>query len=222
MAGVSNLQRKTRLRSTGLSRSASSSLTRTAYMVPCGAGWPDEEQAKAWLDARGREGYEVYKCWRARCPKWHVQAKPVPVRAVPGARPRRETGFPPKVKLDARKRSGGGEVSKARCEACGTWLGRYGGEIQHRYARGSGGCRSAVVNGTANACVLCLACHRLAEARDEGMRNLGFWIRRGKGREYDPRYVPIARMGASGERETCFLTESGEYSPEPPSMEAVA
>jgi hypothetical protein len=192
---------------------------RTASMLPCGKRYAT--QADAASSPRGtREGAVVRKCQGTACGGWHVTAPPVPVRAVPAAAPRPETGFPRSVKLAARRRAGGGNIEEARCEAGGEWLGRLGGEVQHRYARGMGGCRSAVVNGISNAALLCWHHHRLAEARDEGMREQGFWIRSGKGPEHDPRYVPVMRMLASGERETVYLTESGEYSSEAPRMAA--
>jgi hypothetical protein len=192
---------------------------RTAFMLPCGKRYPTEAEAAS--SPRGmREGAVVRKCRSTACGGFHVTVPPVPVRAVPAAPPRPETGFPLSVRLAARKRSGDGEVDEARCESCGVWLGRYGGEIQHRLARGSGGSRSAVVNGISNAALLCWFHHALAESRDSGMRELGFWIRSGKGPEHDPRYVPMARMLATGERETVYLTEGGTYSHEPPKAAA--
>jgi hypothetical protein len=167
-----------------------------------------------------REGAVVRKCQGMACGGWHVTAPPVPVAAVPAPKSRPETGFPRSVKLAARRRAGGGVIEEARCEAGGEWLGRLGGEVQHRYARGMGGCRSAVVNGISNAALLCLEHHALAESRDSGMRDLGFWIRSGKGPEHDPRYVPIVRMLASGERETVYLTEGGSYAADPPGLAA--
>lgn len=209
---------------TALSRSPQAALTRTTFMVPCGPGWRTEDEAKAWLRARQREGDEVFECFRVNCPKWHVQGKPVPVRAVPSLRPRTETGFPRSVKLAARRRAGGGEACEARCESCGKHLGLHGGQVQHRLARKAGGSRSAIVNGISNAAVLCgtpvSGCHGRAEARDPGMRDLGFWIESGKGREYDPRFIPVTRMLASGERETVFLSEDGSYSHESPKLAA--
>lgn len=184
-------------------------------LLPCGKGWATEAEAKA--SPRGQQdGAVIFACWLSSCPKWHVRSPPVPVKAVPAQRPGRETGFPAAVKLAVRKRAGPGEMDEARCEACGKHLGRYGGEIQHRLARGAGGSRSTIVNGISNAALLCREEHALAESRDEGMRLAGWWIRSGNGPGHDPRFVPVTLMSATGEPVTAWLAEDGTYSSAPP------
>lgn len=132
--------------------------------------------------------------------------------------PRRETGFSRTVKLQVRKRAGGGFVELACCEACGVELGRYGGEIQHRLSRGMGGSTDPVVTSCANAVLLCghgaapirSGCHGACEDR---LRHLsqdgeGFWIEHGNGPDYDPRYVAILLHGA-GSGLPVWLAEDG-------------
>jgi len=85
------------------------------------------------------------------------------------------TGFPPSVKRAVRLRSGLGDIHLAACEACGRWLGRYGGQVQHIRARGTGG-----GNGIENAALLCgtpqSGCHGACERRDARYRAMGFWL----------------------------------------------
>ena len=101
-------------------------------------------------------------------------------------KPRKHTGFSRTVKLACRARAGNGDAEQARCEACGIWLGRYGGEIQHRKARGSGGTSLGVIDSTVNAALLCgsgamrTGCHGLCEDRDEDMKKRGFWLKAGQ------------------------------------------
>lgn len=213
------LKRTARLQAkTTLSRSPQGTALRSP-LLPCGKGWASEEEAAS--SSRGRQlGAVVFVCWLSTCEKWHVRSAPVPVKAVPAVKPGRETGFPAAVKLAVRKRAGLGEVDEARCEACGRHLGRYGGEIQHRLARGAGGSRSTVVNGLANAALLDRDCHSKAEARDEGMRLAGWWIRSGNGPGHDPRFVPVTLASATGERVTVWLAEDGGYAHEPPAAAA--
>ena len=132
-----------------------------------------------------------------------------------------ETGFPRSVKLAVRKRAGDGDPDEARCEACGRWLGHRGGEVQHRAARGSGGCTDEVINGITNAVLLCghgaapirSGCHGKCEDRDEhmAMDAGGFWIRHGTTPEYDPRNVRVMLHGAGGGGITVWLLEDGTY-----------
>jgi hypothetical protein len=131
---------------------------------------------------------------------------------------RRETGFPPRVKLAIRARAGNGDPDDAVCELCPAWLGRHGGEIQHRAARGAGGCRDKVINGPANGALLCRPCHRDCEARDRhlGMDGAGFWILHGTTPEFDPRNVPVMWHARAGSGVTLWLDDRGGYAFAPP------
>jgi len=134
-------------------------------------------------------------------------------------------GFSPRVCLLVRTRAGGGDPHDATCEACGIWLGLHGGQVQHRVARGMGGCSDPVVNGPAGAALLCgtpfTGCHGDCEARHteraKKMARRGFVIRHGKGPDYDPRFVPLILFGGVkrwlSETEACYLHE-------PPAEEA--
>jgi hypothetical protein len=158
--------------------------------------------------AKGAEG-EVPDEACDVCGRWHLH--------VPEVR----TGFSAEVKLLARIRSGHGDVSRAACESCGTRVGRYGGDIQHRLARGRGGSASEVVASLANAAVLCRQCHMKAEARNLAMRDdgAGWWIRTGKGPAFDPRFVPVR---LHGETEPRWLSDSEPvYLESAPALEAV-
>lgn len=109
-------------------------------------------------------------------------------------------GFSAAVRLLVRRRAGRGDEFRALCEGCGRWLGRGSGEFQHRRARGSGGCRDAVINGPANCLLLCRSCHVEAEERrrDLSQDGAGFWIRHGNGPDYDPRFAAVM-LGALGD-----------------------
>jgi len=100
----------------------------------------------------------------------------------PKKRSRSTTGFSPKVKLQVRARAGEGEPKDALCEACGIWLGRYGGQVQHIIGRGMGGCRDEVINSVVNAALLCGTpfdgCHGLATAFNAELGKRGFWLKR--------------------------------------------
>lgn len=139
------------------------------------------------------------------------------VRELPRAErkrtPVRDTGFPARVRLMIRTRAGMGDPDDACCEMCPRWLGRRGGEIQHRAARGAGGCRDSVINGCANGALLCHACHRDCETRDEhlGMDGGGFWIKHGTTPEFDPRNVPVLWQARGASGIILWLGETGEY-----------
>lgn len=137
-------------------------------------------------------------------------------RSAPLARTRRDTGFPRAVKLATRRRAGGGDITAACCEACRTWLGAHGGDIQHRLARGMGGSTSRVINGLANALLLCRSCHQRCEARDPEMETGGFWIRSGNGPDHDPRFVPVLLGLVRGGGTRVWLSETGGYLPHAP------
>jgi 5-methylcytosine-specific restriction enzyme A len=198
-------------------------LKRSAPFLGCGPGWKTREAA---AEAAG-DGQEPFPCPNGACPKWHLPASAAPRPVLsPDAwtRPRRsrpETGFPRAVKLLARTRAGNGDPEEARCECCGKWLGRIGGEIQHRVARGYGGSRSPVINGICNAVLLCgnryEGCHGKAEDRKPEMKDGGFYIPDGKGPGHDPRLVPLRVRGEDGtvlaER---WLTADGQWTTQDP------
>ena len=127
-----------------------------------------------------------------------------------------ETGFPRSVKLAVRKRAGNGDPDMALCEACGKWLGRRHGQVQHRVGRGAGGCRDEVINGPANAALLCgtplVGCHGRATvfAADMGAEDKGFWIGRGTTPEFDPRNVPVKLASPHGSGILVWLAEDGK------------
>lgn len=168
-------------------------MIRRTRLLPCGKRYASELEART--SPRGREpGATVHRCWLRDCEDgWHVRPAPAPARAVPP--PPRVTGFPPQVRRAIRARAGGGVIEAACCENCGKWLGRAGGEIQHRVARGMGGSRSPVVNGTANGGLLCgnryEGCHGACEDRNPEMRERGWRIPGGNSPEHDPRLVPV-------------------------------
>ena len=127
--------------------------------------------------------------------------------------------FTPRVRLLVRKRAGRGDVFEALCEACGAHLGEKGGEFQHRAARGAGGCKDEIVNGPANAVLLCgsgvlrTGCHGACEDRDPhmGMDEAGFWVKHGTTPEFDPRNVAIMLHGAGGGGLVVWLGTDGRY-----------
>src|SRR6185312_17534610 len=127
------------------------------------------------------------------------------------ARTRSDTGFSPKVKLLVRTRAGNGDPDEARCECCGIWLGRYGGQIQHLVARGMGGTSNPVLKTAANAALLCGTAqsgdHGLAESRDREMGAKGFWLPQGT----DPRLVPMMLGGGHGSGVTVWRSADGRY-----------
>jgi hypothetical protein len=134
-------------------------------------------------------------------------------RPAPRVRKKRAapSEFTPKVKLLVRRRAGNGDEFQALCEACGRWLGRDGGEFQHRAARGAGGCRARVINGPANCALMCPECHRKAEARDPrmGMDDAGFWLEHGTTPACDPRNVPIKLASEHGSGILVYLAADG-------------
>lgn len=133
-----------------------------------------------------------------------------PARAAHPQVTPRSTGFPARVKLQVRKRAGDGEAESACCEACGQWLGRYGGQVQHVVARGMGGTSNPVLSTAANGALLCGltpqdpdGCHYLAESRHREMRDRGYWLPQGS----DPRAVPMTlHTGA-----VAWRAEDGSY-----------
>jgi hypothetical protein len=116
------------------------------------------------------------------------------------------------VKLAVRTRAGRGDPDAAHCEATGVWLGRYGGEVQHRDARGIGGTFRPEANSIVNAALLSLEAHRLAESRDREMNARGFWLRNGE----DPALTPVKLRLLDGSELDAWLTPEGGYTFEPP------
>lgn len=114
------------------------------------------------------------------------------------------------VRLAVRKRAGNGSADDAMCEACGIWLGRHGGQVQHIAGRGMGGCRDEVINSAANAALLCGTpfdgCHGLATAFDEEMGARGFWLKRAA----DPRLVPMMLASEHGSGVMVWRAEDGK------------
>lgn len=128
-------------------------------------------------------------------------------RTATRRRPSSQTGFSPAVKLLIRTRAGQGDPENACCEACGRWLGRYGGQCQHIQARQMGGSRHR--NTASNGVLLCgtpqSLCHGLCESRDEGMHAAGFWLRS----DEDPQ--PVMLHDSSGGGVTVRLDDLGNY-----------
>ena len=92
------------------------------------------------------------------------------------------------------------------------YLGQYGGQMQHRVARGAGGSRNPLLGSPSNAVLLCgtpaTGCHGRCEARNAEMHAYGFWLW-----QYEsPLVVPVMLHG----RTLKWLGQDGEYSDEPP------
>lgn len=138
--------------------------------------------------------------------------------------PRRQTGFPDVVKLACRARAGQGDVHNAACEACGEWLGLYGGEVRPRLGHDVGSCAPGVVSGPVNAVLLCggvfpmSGCAGRAWALDPEMEARGFLIRAGSGPRNDPRRVPVMSGGPDAPEITAWLGEDGGYLLTPPDV----
>jgi hypothetical protein len=144
-----------------------------------------------------------------RCPCGAVHARKAPARPLVLPPRPRATGFSARVKLLVRTRAGSGDPEDAACEACGKHLGRLGGQVHHLIDRGMGGCTLAVINGCANAALLCgipqdkKTCHGLATAFDLEIGERGFWLKH----EDDPRLKAMTlHSGARARR-----TEDGQY-----------
>lgn len=133
------------------------------------------------------------------------------------ARPK-DTGFSPAVKLAVRTRAGNGDIDFARCECCAVWLGRYGGQVQHRVARGSGGRGPKApwwINAIVNAALLCgtsfTGCHGRAERREDDMEAMGFWLES----TANPALESLMLHGDQG-GVTVWLAADGSYAYEAP------
>ena len=111
---------------------------------------------------------------------------------------------------------------KRHCEACGIWLGKYEGQIQHVVARGMGGTSNPVLSTAANGALLCgtpddkSTCHGLAEDRDPEMKAKGFWLPQGT----DPRLAPMMLHSRHGSGMSVWRSETGEYLYERPAVAA--
>lgn len=152
---------------------------RAARMRLCGKAYASPADAGRSKAMRAPGAELVTGCpW---CGGVHVRA-PRAVPALPAPR-RAPAGFPARVKLAVRARAGSGDPDAAACEACGAHLGRHGGQVHHLAGRGMGGSKAAVINGPANAALLCgdplRGCHGLATALEAGIGARGFWLSRG-------------------------------------------
>jgi hypothetical protein len=171
-------------------------------------------------------GKEARKC--QYCPGWHLfpvrtGLERKPAERAPGAasqprKPARDTGFPPRAKLLIRTRAGNGDPGNACCEACGTWCGEHGGQIQHIYARGKGGTTDPLYSSAANGALICgtpsSGCHGLCENRDPHMNEAGFWRER-NGKE-KPGDYPVMLHSQHGSGMTVWLLPDGTYGYEAP------
>jgi hypothetical protein len=143
-------------------------------------------------------------------------------RSRTARKPPRDTGFSQKVKLLVRTRAGNGDPEKAQCEACGIWLGRYGGQVQHVVARGMGGTSNPVLSTAVNAALLCgnpldrSTCHGLAESRDPEIGAKGFWLPQGS----DPRLEPMMLHSGHGSGVLVWRGTDGSYLFEAPEAAA--
>lgn len=170
----------------------------------CGKAYASVDEAE-----RSKAGQKPGAVIDTRCPNGdiHVRQAPSPPPVLP-ARPR-ATGFSARVKLAIRVRAGNGDADAAACESCGRHLGRHGGQVHHLIGRGMGGSALAVVNGCANAALLCgtpqdkATCHGLATAFDAEIGARGFWL----GHAADPRLEPMTLH--TGRR--ALRTEDGRY-----------
>lgn len=192
-------------------------LTRSAFKSGTPActsghrGFPDEGAARAGK----KDATDFYRC--SLCGLWHgVRSLSGGERGKGGRSPqkpaqRRETGFSAAVKLATRTRAGSGDPEQACCEACSACLGRYGGQVQHRLARGMGGSSDEATAAITNAALLCgtpqSLCHGLCERRDPHMHGAGFWLTSGQ----DPACEPILLAGRDGGIRV-WLTSFGSYS----------
>jgi hypothetical protein len=142
------------------------------------------------------------------CPCGALHAWPPPAAASPLLAARRPaTGFPLRVKLLVRARAGFGDIEDAMCEACGVRLGREWGQVHHVCDRGMGGCTLPVVNGPANAALLCgtplTGCHGLVTAFDPELGRRGYWLSQAA----DPRLHKMILHGGI----EAWRTEDGRY-----------
>jgi hypothetical protein len=191
------------------------SLTQRTEMRRCGRRYKTEVDAALSKGALVG-GKTPFECPLPGCGGWHLrEAMPGEPRGL-ARKVQADTGFPPAVKLAIRARAGDGDPDNAVCEACGVWLGRYGGEIQHIIARGSGGTSLPEIGSVVNGCLLCgcaalrTGCHGRCEKRDPEMNERGFWRLHGE----RPGTTPLEMHGRDGGF-TRWLTPDGHYSTTP-------
>ena len=210
-------------------------------ILQCGKPYATEAEALR-SKAGQRPGVLVELCWAGG--HFHITTPPCitasragispaaesPVSAGTRSAPRRTSGsgkltppapseFSRETKLMARLRAGNGEIEAAMCEACGLWLGRCGGQVQHIVGRGMGGCRDAIINGITNAALLCgtpsTGCHGLATAFGAEIGARGFWLKHGT----DPRFAPMMLASPHGSGILVWRSADGRYLFEQPDLE---
>lgn len=183
-------------------------------MRRCGQQYPTLADAKA-AAARRAEKSTKPGTWqggacRAGCGQFHVsylQPRKAPKpRVATVRRPAGSTGFPPAVRLLIRTRAGNGDPDQARCECCGRWLGRTGGQCHHRLGRQAGGSR--LRNKPSNGLLACgtpfTGCHGEATAFRPHTKAKGFVLNSGQ----DPALVPVRLHGGA---RRVWLDDEGGY-----------
>jgi hypothetical protein len=183
------------------------SLTTRTEMSRCGHRFPTEEAAAS--HKRALSGSAVPVPCSLGQDHWHLAA--ATAAGLPKRTPASDTGFPAVVKLMIRARAGDGDPDNAVCECHGYWMGRYGGDIQHVIASGSGGTSRPEINSVRNGALMCWPGHDLAEARDPEMYERGFW----RWSHETVGAAPLVMRGADGGF-TRWLTADGGYSATPP------
>ncbi len=187
-------------------------IARNPYRI---ADWQQRSQERARERAAGAVRSAATRR-TAIAPVSEERARAIVAEAGKTAATRRaKTGFSRKVKLAVRTRAGNGDPDLAMCEACGKWLGRRHGQVHHRVNRGAGGCTDEVINGPANAALLCgtaqTDCHGRATALDPEMSadDKGFWIGHGTTPAYDPRNIPVKLASEHGSGVLVYLAADG-------------
>jgi hypothetical protein len=116
-----------------------------------------------------------------------------------------QAGLSRDQKLKARTRAGNGDLNRAACEGCGTFLGPLAGEVRARVLPGPDG---TVPGGLAAAVLLCgsvaggTGCAAAAARRDPRMT--GFQLVAGT----DPARVPVVFRAAAGYTTPVWLSAS--------------
>ena len=171
---------------------------------------PDPAKVAAWharSEPLGRSEPLTRTGFTVRAPRVS-QGGGAAVIQFPERKTPRYTGFSPAIKVMIRVRAGNGDVKDACCEACGRWLGRHGGQIQHRKARKAGGTSQAVISSVVNGGLLCgtpfTGCHGQCERRDQDMHDRGWWLEAWQ----DPVTDPVTTYGNT---EPVYLLLNGTY-----------